>query len=142
MADFEIDTSTDFGRRVARRLQDEEVVWLTTVSPDGAPQPSPVWFLWENGTFLIYSQPHRPKLRNIALHPRVALNFNSDAVGDDVAVFAGEARIVHDAPSADQIPAYVAKYRAAIARLGADPNGFAQDYSVAIRVTPDKLRGI
>jgi PPOX class probable F420-dependent enzyme len=141
MSPLTLDTTTEFGQRVARRLQEEEVVWLTTVDPNGRPQPSPVWFLWEDGSFLIYSQPNRPKLRNIGLNPRVALNFNSNAVGDDIVVFSGEAQIVPDAPLANGVAPYVAKYRDAIARLGTDPASFAADYSVAIRVTPTGLRG-
>ena len=30
---MEIDTSTDFGARVARHLEDDQVVWLATVGP-------------------------------------------------------------------------------------------------------------
>ena len=32
-----IDQSTEFGARVARHLRDEIVVWMTTVTPAGAP---------------------------------------------------------------------------------------------------------
>lgn len=32
-----LDMTTDFGRRVARRLEQERIIWLTTVSPGGAP---------------------------------------------------------------------------------------------------------
>jgi len=53
-----IDLSTDFGARVARRLDDEIMIWLTTVRADGTPQPSPVWFLWIDQSILIYSQPN------------------------------------------------------------------------------------
>ena len=31
----------------------ETVVWLTSVSPAGAPLPMPVWFLWEDGALWI-----------------------------------------------------------------------------------------
>jgi len=142
MAQFSLDTSTEFGTRVAQRLRDEEVIWLTTVRADGQPQPSPVWFLWQDdNTFVIYSRPNQPKLRNIARDSHVSLNFNSSETGGNVVIFRGDARIEPNAPSADQIPNYVEKYRAAIARLGADPDSFAQDYSVAIRVTPTGLRG-
>ena len=34
---FAIDESSDFGARAARRLREEIVIWLTTVSPAGAP---------------------------------------------------------------------------------------------------------
>jgi hypothetical protein len=39
-----IDTAIPFGARVARRLQEERIIWLTTVRSNGTPQRSPVWF--------------------------------------------------------------------------------------------------
>ncbi len=36
-----IEDSTEFGARVARHLREETVVWLTTVSPSGAPLARP-----------------------------------------------------------------------------------------------------
>jgi hypothetical protein len=35
--------------------------------------------LWDGETFLVYSQPGRQKLRNIATNPRLGLNLNSNA---------------------------------------------------------------
>jgi hypothetical protein len=32
-----IEETTEFGARVARHLREETVVWLTTVTPSGAP---------------------------------------------------------------------------------------------------------
>jgi PPOX class probable F420-dependent enzyme len=136
-----IDLTTEFGARVARRLEQELIIWLTTVRVDGTPQPSPVWFLWADQSLLIYSQPNKQKLRNIAQNPKVALNFNSNASGGDIAVIAGTARIDPQAPPADRIKAYLAKYRQKIADLGSTPEAFAQSYSVAVRVTPTGLRG-
>jgi hypothetical protein len=34
-----IDEGTEFGARVARHLREDPVVWLTTVTPAGAPLP-------------------------------------------------------------------------------------------------------
>jgi len=138
---FKLDTSTDFGAQVARRLAEDEVVWLTTVRENGQPEPSPVWFLWDGEEFLIYSQPNTIKLANIAARPRVSLSFNTTATGGDVVVFAGEARIASDDPVAAEVPAYLEKYRAGITSIGMTPEGFAGSYSVAIRVTPAKVRG-
>jgi hypothetical protein len=42
---MEIDTSTEFGARATRHIDDDQIIWLTTVGPDGTPQPSPIWFL-------------------------------------------------------------------------------------------------
>ncbi len=138
---FEIDASAEFGKRVTRRLDDEQVIWLTTVQPDGTPQPNPVWFLWENGTFLIYTQPKSYKLRNLAKNPKVSIHFNSDESGEDVIIFAGEASIDRDAPPANQHSAYLAKYSQGITNIGMTPESLAQSYSVRIRVRPTKLRG-
>ena len=136
-----IDLSGDFGTRVTRWLDKEEIIWLTTVRADGTPQPSPVWFLWTDQTLLIYSEPNKPKLRNIERNPKVALNFNSTETGGHVVVITGEAHIDQAAPPANQVAAYLEKYRKAITRIGMDPDSFAQSYSVALYVTPTGLRG-
>jgi PPOX class probable F420-dependent enzyme len=136
-----IDSSTDFGARVARRLREEETMWLTTVRADGTPQPTLIWFLWENDSFLIYSQPEKQKLRNIARNSKVALNFDSDGQGGDMIIITGEAQVVTDVPPANQHAAYLDKYRDDITEIGMNPDSFAQSYSVPIRVTPTKLRG-
>jgi len=136
-----IDLSSERGIRVTERLDQELIIWLTTVRADGTPQPSPVWFLWVNQTILIYSEPNKQKLRNIAQNSKVALNFNSNQTGGDIAIMAGAAQIEHQAP-ADQLSAYLEKHRAAIANIGIPAAGFAQRYSVAIRVTPTSLRGL
>ena len=136
-----IDSTTDFGKRVERRLIGESTVWLTTVRPNGTPEPSLVWFYWDGAAFQIYSQPHTQKLRDIAKDARVALNFDSDGQGGDMVVFTGDAVIDPSAPPAHQNSPYVAKYQQRIAGIGLTAETFAKAYSVAIRVTPTKLRG-
>ena len=133
-----LDTTTEAGGRAEGRLRDEGIIWLTTVRSDGQPQSVPVWFLWNGESFLIYSQPGRQKLRNIDRNPRVALNLNSNAYGGDVVRAEGRAEVIEDAPRADEVPEYVNKYRDAIARIGFDLEGFAQAYSVPLRVTPTR----
>ncbi len=136
-----LDLNSKFGARVAQRLAEEVVIWLTTVRPSGMPDPSPVWFLWDGDTLLIYSQPNKQKLRNIARNPNVALNFNSTPDGGDVVVITGTARVDEQAPPAHQLPAYVQKYAAEIVNIGMTNQSFAQSYSVAIRITPTGVRG-
>jgi PPOX class probable F420-dependent enzyme len=138
---MEIDTSTEYGARVARRLEEDEVVWLTTVSPNETPQPSPVWFLWDGETIRVFSQPGTPKLRNIARNSRVSLNLNADAFGGDVIIITGEARIEEGGPPAIAVPDYIAKYEESIARIGMTPEAFAQAYSTPIHIAPRSLRG-
>jgi PPOX class probable F420-dependent enzyme len=136
-----IDFTTEFGQRALNRLENEQIVWMTTTSKSGAPQPSPVWFVWEDDHVLIFSQPNTPKLRGIERNPQVSLNFNSNQSGDDVVVFSGTAEILGTEPSSDRIAAYQTKYGSSIVGLGYTPESFAADYSVVIRVTLEKLRG-
>ena len=98
----------------------------------------PVWFLWDGETFLVYSRPGARKLKNIAENPRVGLNSNAN--GGDVVRAEGTAEIEEGAPPATEVGAYVEKYREAIFRIGFDPDGFAQAYSAAVRVTPTRWR--
>ena len=136
-----VDTSSDFGQRVARRLSAEQVVWLATVDSTGTPQPVPVWFIWDGQSALVYSEPDQAKIRNIERSGRVAFHFNSDFHGGDVVVLTGTAEIEPSAPAADQNLAYIEKYADGIASINMTPESFAATYSVPIRVTPSKVRG-
>src|SRR5262249_54813779 len=138
---MKIDTKSEFGKRAERRLRDEMIYWLVTGDATGTPPPSPVWGLWGGATFLIYSQPDTPQLGNIRSRPRVAIHLDGDGQGGDIVTVTGEARLASDAPAADRVPAYVTKYREGMRRIGMTPESFARAYSVAVRVTPGKLRG-
>ncbi|WP_159922752.1 MULTISPECIES: TIGR03667 family PPOX class F420-dependent oxidoreductase [Nocardia] len=136
-----VDTETEFGAKVAERLNRESVLWLTTVGPTGTPQPNPVWFQWRNGEFLIFSKPGQPKIRNILRNPRVALNLNSTVTGGDVVVLTGAARVDEQRPGADEIAAFTTKYTDGLRSIDMTGEQFYAEYSVVLRVTPDRLRG-
>lgn len=138
---LDLDTTTDFGARAARRLQTEQIIWLVTAGADGTPQPSPVWFHWDGATMLIFSEPDAPKIRNIARNPRVAVHFDSDGWGGNIVVLTGEARVLDNAPSVEEVPDYLEKYAEGIERIGMTPEQMAATYSTAIRVTPGRVRG-
>ena len=126
--------------KVAQRLRRELVIWLTTVRADGMPQPTPVWFLWDGDTFLIYTKPNARKLRNIAHDSKVALNLNCDEWGSKVVVLTGEASLDLAAPPVNRNPAYMRKYREGIKQIEMTPDSMASEYSVAIRLKPIRVR--
>ncbi len=68
------DPSTPFGERIARRLRNERLMWLTTVDANGMPQPTPVWFLWDEATstILIYSRSDAKRLEQLLILPRTS----------------------------------------------------------------------
>src|SRR5215467_5059297 len=126
------DPSTPFGERVIRRLREDRLIWLTTVDAKGTPQPTPVWFLWDetNLTFLIYSLTGAKRHEHLQQNPRVALNFDGNGKGGDIIVITGEAYVSNDDPPADQLPIYTEKYREFIARGFKTPEAFAAKYAV------------
>src|ERR1035437_8693289 len=94
-----------------QHLIEDLVGWLTTVSADGRVQSSPVSFLWDGATVLIYSKPEKPKIQNIAASPQVSFGLNTDEYGDHILVFEGTAELDSAAPAWSANPALVAKFR-------------------------------
>ena len=137
-----IDFTTDFGQKAKQHLDKEYFIWFTTVGTDLIPQPRPVWFIWDDNSFLIFSEPGAFKVTHVKEHPNVALHFNTDEKADEnVIVFLGRAEIDTSAPPAHEIPAYLEKYAIGIKELGMTPESFSKEYSLAIRVIPTKVRG-
>ena len=135
-----LDLDSPAGARADRRLRTEQILWLTTVRADGQPQASPVWFVWDGETLLIFSQPDAQKLRNLAANPRVAVHVDTDEAGEDVVTIDGTAAVDPDVPSSDQLEEYQVKYREGIQAIGTTPAELARDYSVAIRIRPTRVR--
>ena len=136
-----LDETTEFGAHAAKRLREEVIGWLTTVTPEGAPRPIPVWFLWDGDrSILLYSRPEKRKLRNIAANPNVSLNLDSDRVNADIVICWGTIRVSDD-PPANAVPEYVEKYAGPIARLGWTPDSFAADFSVPLRIAVTRIHG-
>lgn len=136
-----IDPNDSFIQHVVQRLQDEQVIWLTTIGHDGLPQPRPVWFWWDGETLIIYTMPNAAKVKHIQRDPRVALNFESGHDGEDVVVFHGHAWLDSDpVPSAIR-QAYLTKYAAGIAYINMTPESLTATFNTVIRVKPEKVRG-
>jgi PPOX class probable F420-dependent enzyme len=138
---MKINTDTEFGKRVASRLQEEQMIWLTTTGSDGAPQPRPVWFLWDEETFLIFSRPGGAKMKHISNNHLVAMHLDGNGKGGDIVVLIGEATIDDTGLRADEVADYVEKYSAGMKRLGMTAAQFSETYSAVIRVVPNQLRG-
>jgi PPOX class probable F420-dependent enzyme len=127
-------------QRVESRLRTNLMAWLTTVTPAGKPDTVPVWYLLrDDETVLIYSQPGKAKLRNIERNPAVALGLDVTDLGRDVIRLEGTATRHTDAPPADQVPEYVAKYIERIAAIFGTAERFAELFSEAVIITPARL---
>jgi len=122
------------------RIESAEFTWFTTVREDGMPQPTPVWYIREGNTFLIYTTPDSQKAKNIRTNPKVALGW-ADETGEEFVVVMGTASIDASVPSASDVPAYIKKYTQGIKDIGMTPDSFVQRFSLPIRVTAVHVRG-
>lgn len=136
-----IDQETELGQRIRKELDEEIVIWMTTTSEDGTPQPNPVWFIADGDDVIVYSHTTAARNRNIQRNPRVSLNFNSDPHADIMSVIIGTARIDDSLPAPIDNPAFQDKYAALIPPIGQTIQEHSDTYGVAIRITPMKVRG-
>ena len=124
---------------VERWLDNEPVIWMTTVRRDGQPQASAVWFVYDEGAgFLIYSRPDAPRIANIRQSPRVSLSIERSAGGEFVTV-EGIA-VVTEGPPSTAHAGYQTKYTKRISGIGYTPQTFETTYSTPIRVAPTRWR--
>ena len=124
--------------RIQRHLENDVVIWMATLG-SGRPHAVPVWFWWDGSSFLIYSIPGQ-KVRDVESNPNVQLHLNTDRGGDFVVRIEGEAEILRGHPLANKVPKYMAKYRERVRGYGWTPKVFAEQYHVAIRVRPTRVR--
>ncbi|HVB41081.1 MAG TPA: TIGR03667 family PPOX class F420-dependent oxidoreductase [Streptosporangiaceae bacterium] len=122
------------------RLRSEPIIWLTTVSAQGQPQSTPVWFLWDGSEFLIYGSKDGQKTRNIQANPRVSLHLDGNGAGGGIVTFECTARVDSTGPPASAVTEYVAKYGERIESYGWNLESVARDYPHVIRATPTRAR--
>jgi PPOX class probable F420-dependent enzyme len=122
------------------RIAKDRVVWLTSVTDDGAPAPNPVWFLPDGDDLIVFSAPTSRKVHNIERRPAVSVHFNSDEDGGDVVIISGHAELQHgQKPS--RFPGFLGKYEADIVGpLNTTVEEIDQTYDTMIRIRPSKVR--
>ena len=135
-----IDASVPAGAHALERLTTELIAWLTTVTPEGQPQTMPIWFIWEDGTILVYGQRVAARNRNLRHNPRVSLHLADDGIGDDLVIVEGDAVLDAAAPPSKDHPAYQAKYGGLLERYGWTPEYLSEAYPHPYRITPRRIR--
>lgn len=139
--EFTSHLSAGLREHAERRLRENLIAWFTSVRPSGQPVSVPVGFLvQDDDTILMFSQPGKEKLRNIAANPKVTLTLDETALGTDVIRIEGTAKHVPDHPPAFEVQAWLAKYGEQIASGGfGTPERFAEMFSEAIVIAPTRL---
>lgn len=132
--------SVDLPAEATRRIAQDNIAWLTTVTDAGAPAPNPVRFVFEDDSLVVFAEPTSRKVHNIRHRRRVCLHFNSDPHGGDIVIINGVADVAADrAPS--QLPGYLTKYSNQITEvLGLTMDAYDATYSSMIRIEPSRVR--
>jgi PPOX class probable F420-dependent enzyme len=125
---------------VNERLNNDLIVWLTTVRPDGRPHTVPVWFLWDGSTILIF-RAINVKVHELRQNPNVTLALDPSNNGDDIVVVEGTAELVDDVNITATLPAFAQKYDPLLKSMGWTAESMAPNYPHAVRVTPKKFSG-
>lgn len=134
------DTGTESDAHALERLRTDMIGWLTTVTADGQPQTFPIWFLWEDGEALVYSDRRAKRNANIAANPRVSLHLGDNGRGGDIVIVEGEARIDTATPPVTEHAGYLAKYGAWITEYLTSAEEMATIYNVPLRIRPTRGR--
>jgi PPOX class probable F420-dependent enzyme len=125
---------------VAKRLRDNVIIWFSTVRPDGRPHLVPVWFLWQNGTILIFSKSDQ-KIRNLRANPRVMMALDDTQGGDDVVLIEGMTELI-EGIKVTTSPEYLAKYSAQFQGMHWTAEAMEASYTQALRITPTRFLGV
>ena len=127
--------------RILRFLEQEPVVWLSTVRPDGDPHLVPIWFWWDGEALLVFSKPNAQKVRNLRANPSVMLALGDAEDDFDIGLVEGRAELL-DRPTEKVLPAaHLAKYADQLAAIGLTPTEYAATYSQVIRIVPQGFLG-
>jgi PPOX class probable F420-dependent enzyme len=127
--------------RIERFLEQEPIVWLSTVRPDGTPHIVPIWFWWDGEALLVFSKPDAQKVRNLRARPSAMLALGDADEDFDIGLIEGRAEIL-DVPTAEVLPpAHLAKYADRMASVGLTPAEYAATYSLVIRIVPARYLG-
>jgi PPOX class probable F420-dependent enzyme len=125
-----------------KRLTDEPIGWLTTVSASGKPSTAPVWFyLEDDDTLTIYSKDPSVRVRNLRANKAVTLHLEGDGQGGAIVVVNGTGTLDNSIPPVTSHPAFLTKYQRFLDRYGWSAGDFARDYPTPISVTINAIRG-
>ena len=84
--------------KVQKILQSKQFAHLATVGPDGSPQSSPMWFLWDGEHIKFTTTTTRQKYRNIRRDPRVAVSITDADNPYTYAEFRGVVQQIEEDP--------------------------------------------
>ena len=124
---------------VARRLDEELIVWITTVRADGQPQSAPVWFVREGEEIRIWSMEGQ-RITNLSKNPKVSLHLNDDGRGDNIVIIEAEATLDRLAGPGSAHTEFARRYQPVLDSYKQMWDWFDRGYPVPLRIKPARIR--
>jgi PPOX class probable F420-dependent enzyme len=119
-------------------LERHEVVWLSSIRPDGRPHLVSAWFLWDAGSIVVPSKPRAQKVRNLERDPRVMIGIGDPDADFDVELMEGNAELPVAPMEGALADRFAQKYSELLSRVGTTAETFASVYSQLIRIHPTR----
>jgi len=126
--------------RIAQALDSALIGFLTAVNQGGQPQTSPVWFIRDGDTLVVYNKADTPRLGSIASNSQMAFHLRGDSQGRGAVLLEGRAVAAPDLGPSYELTVYVEKYQEEMERIGWTPKTFHDDYPVPIRIEITRVR--
>ena len=82
--------------RLEEFLQEPHLLTLATITPEGFPHITPVWFNWDGENFLISTTKERKKARNLSQNPNAGFSISPPDLPYRAAVGFGTTQIEDD----------------------------------------------
>ncbi|MGH8923151.1 MAG: pyridoxamine 5'-phosphate oxidase family protein [Acidimicrobiia bacterium] len=121
------------------RLEQELILWLTTVRPNGQPQTLPVWFVVDGNDLLVWSK-EGARTMNLAGNSLVSAHVSDNGTGGNILTIEGEAVIETNLGPPSQHPGYVKRYQRRMDKSRWTWEWFESVYKVPIRISLRKVR--
>jgi PPOX class probable F420-dependent enzyme len=127
--------------RIQRFLETEEVMWLSTASPEGIPSIVPIWFSWDGEAVRILTKPGQRKVDNMRLNARVMLALGNEEDDFDVGLIEARAELTNEDAVTFMPESHWVKYARDLADIGLSRAEYVATYSQAIRIVPTRYLG-
>ncbi|MEX0700290.1 MAG: pyridoxamine 5'-phosphate oxidase family protein [Acidimicrobiia bacterium] len=124
---------------VAKRLDKDLIIWITTVRADGQPQSAPVWYVRDGDDIRIWSMDGQ-RITNLRHNTRVSLHLNDDGRGDNIVIIEAEASIDQSAGPGSAHPEFARRYQPVLDSYQRTWDWFDRDYPVPLRIRPTRIR--
>ncbi len=85
-----------FDARARETLSKPVIIRVSTISPEGYPHTTPVWFILDGDDLVVFTSPNTQKAKNVRANPKGSLTIGGDPVGSPCYLVEGDFGVEDD----------------------------------------------